>query len=162
MTTEKPRIRINPAATKPSGRPRRDMKDVNKDELCMKTPAPPQELINDTARAMWTETAKILIHRQQLKPAHFGLLINYCNSYAVTVMGKDELLAANLVTATDDGGTRPSMNSVYNTYFSAMTKAMQLLRIDPKTELMNSLAKAVQEGGSEYIDNKNRDLYAEL
>lgn len=159
MGTDKPRVRVNAAATKMSGRTRTDLKDVNKDELCMKTPGQPKELINDTAKQMWDSTAKILIHRQQLKPAHFGLLLNYCNAYAVTVMTKEEMIEHHLVTATDDGGTRPSINSVYGTYFTAMTKAMTLLRIDPKTELMNSLAKAVQEGGSQYIEDKNKELY---
>lgn len=155
------RVRVNPSASSMAGRPRSDLKDVNTDEVYSKVPSVTTVedlLLNTVAKNLYTVTAKILVHRQQLKPAHITLLVNYCNSFAVTVMKPNEMVKLGLITQKEDGSYHPSIHSVYSVYYGAMVKAMQTLRLDPKSELMNSLAKASQTKGTQYIDVA-KDLY---
>ena len=145
------KVRINPSSTNGGGRPPKNLPDANKDEIYVKAPPPPASLYNDTAKELWKLSANILCHRQQLKPAHLCLLVNYCNAFAVTVMTPKELIEHNLTTQLKDGSFRPGIHSVYANFFNAMTKSMQMLRLDPKTELYNSLATTCNEKGSHEI-----------
>ena len=152
----KRQIRASSATVRVSaGRPRSDLKDVNKDETYSRVPSVTSVegmLLNNVAKDLYKESAAVLVKRQQLKPSHMTLLINYCNAFAVTVMSPDELIEHQLCFRKDDGSLSPSVNTVYSTYYSAMLRSMQNLRLDPKTELMNCLIAKAKEGGSTYID----------
>lgn len=159
------RIRINKTATHPGGRPRKDLTDTNKDELYSKTPSVTSQiedmLVDDKAKDLFKSAAAVLVHRQQLKPAHLTLLISYCNSFSISNMSPDELVDRGYVTKMEDGSYKPPIHQIFKTYNDSMIKAMQILRLDPKSELLNSLAKATEVKGSEYI-NTVKDVYSEM
>lgn len=161
--TKSHQVRVKPGSVGMGGRPRQDLDDVNKDEAYQKAPSvTPVEslLLNDVAKNLYSDTAKILVHRQQLKPAHISLLVTYANAFAVTVMKVDELIEHRLVNVVDDKLT-PAIHTVYSTYAQTYMRSMQLLRLDPKTELLNSMAKATADKGTQYIE-KAKALYDEM
>ena len=155
---QKHKIRINPKSTGDinSGRPPKNLPDANKDEVYTTAPPPPECLINQNARDLWVLSADILCKRKQLKPAHLCLLINYCNSFAVTVMTAEEMVKYGIAERNEDGLLRPAMNAIYATYYNSMKNSMQMLRLDPKTELYNALAVQTEQQGTHefgYVDS---------
>lgn len=162
MTTEKKRVRTN--GTGLGGRPRKDLKDANKDEVYEKAPSVASfdsMLMNDVAKDLFKSASSTLVHRQQLKPSHLSLLIAYANSFAVTVMTPEEMQSHNLTKLRDDGTYYPPIHAVFTAYNNAMIKAMQNLRLDPRTELMNSLAIETKKQGTEYLSDA-KNLYDEM
>ena len=165
MTTEKKRVRVKGITQTGAGtgRPRKDLQDVNKDEVYEKAPSVSsfdEMLLNDVAKDLFKSASSTLVHRQQLKPSHLSLLISYANSFAVTVMTPVEMEKYNLTKLRDDGTYYPPIHSVFTAYNNAMIKAMQNLRLDPRTELMNSLQVETNKKGTEYLATKN--LYDEM
>lgn len=156
MSTQKKRVRVKENTGNPGGRPRSDLKDVNTDELILRVPAAPNELIDETAKEMWKDVCAILIHRKQLKPSHLPLVLTYCNAFAVTIMKPEQLLEHGLIVVSGKKFV-PAPHVIFNTYSNSMCRCMQMLRLDPKGELYNCLAKAVKDE-SQYID-ANDKLY---
>ncbi len=161
----KRQVRIKETSTRVgAGRPRSDLKDVNKDETYSKVPSVTTVeglLLNNVAKDLFKETAAVLVKRQQLKPSHLTLLINYCNSFAITVMSPEELLDNQLTFRKEDGSLSPAVHTVHSVNFAMMMRSMQSLRLDPKTELMNCLIAKAKEGGSTYIE-KAEEIISEL
>lgn len=152
MATDKKRVRVKATSTNQGGRPRKDLIDPFTNELLVRVPTPKDgSLINENAKLYWSETCKLLIARKQLKQNHLPIVLSLCNAFAVTIMSDDELIRNNFTKVNDMGIFVPAKHVVQKTYNDIMLRCMAILRLDPKNELYNSLAKETAENKTEYI-----------
>ncbi|UVC29315.1 P27 family phage terminase small subunit [Pantoea sp. SOD02] len=105
---------------------------------------PPQELLSDIAKEMWRKQAKVLTERGSFEPAHYPMLVLYCNAWHYMIMA-DQCVTAkaeahpNSNGLTSEGGsggekTNPTFTA-RNVAFNQIIRAGSLLGLDPLSSM---------------------------
>ncbi|WP_168197472.1 P27 family phage terminase small subunit [Pantoea sp. SO10] len=119
---------------------------------------PPQELLGNVAKDMWRKQAKVLTERGTFEPAHYPMLVLYCNAWHYMIMA-DQSVTAKAEThpvsggLTSEGGsggekTNPTFTA-RNVAFNQFIRAGSLLGLDPLSSMRFS-ASFKDEGYGEF------------
>lgn len=93
---------------------------------------PPDELLDDNARAVWHTQSRVLIERKLLTIDQAPILLAYCNSFALMLKADLIIQREGLTVYTASGGEKkhPALNA-RNDAISSLTRIGSLLGFDP-------------------------------
>lgn len=117
--------------------------------------SPPYELLSAIAEEMWRKQAKVLTERGTFEPAHYPMLVLYCNAWHYIIMA-DKSVTDKAEAHPDSGGltseggsggekTNPTFTA-RNVAFNQFIRAGSLLGLDP----LSSMRFSGNTKGDEY------------